>query len=146
MQLALTSRAKSSSLNSLVAKGADCVSHLKWDSFGLGFCGGFKERGWLEVGRGLAAVDCQDFGSGVSLGNVSASSLDENRLHSAECLIDPATLNSHFQLFGEVEWVRLKFGFKAIDEAFKNPTFAPGAFFEGWECRNERFGHLRSPP
>jgi len=137
MQLALTSRAESSSLNSLVAKGAKCVSHLKWDSFGLGLGGGFKERGWLEVGRSLAAVNCQDFGSRICLGNVSACSLDENRLHSAECLIDPSTFNSHFQLFGEVEWVRLKFCLKAIDEAFQNPTLAPGAFFEGWECGDE---------
>jgi len=132
-----------------VAKG---VSHLKWDSFGLGLGGGFKERGWLEVGRGLATVDCQDFCSLISLGNVSASSLDENRLHSAEGLIDPATLNSHFQFFSEVEWGRLKFGLKAINEAFENPTFAPGAFFEGWECRNQvsiwvLYGirHLTSP-
>ena len=137
MQLALTSRAESSRLNSLVAKGANCLSHLKWDSFGLGFCGGFKERGWLEVGRSLAAVDCQDFCSWVCLGNVSACSLDENRLHSAECLIDPATFNSHFQLFGKVEWGRLKFGLKAIDEAFENPTFAPGAELGNRQCGNE---------
>jgi len=132
-----------------VAKG---VSHLKWDSFGLGFCRGFKERGWLEVGRSLATMNCQDFCSLISLGNVSACSLDENRLHSAECLIDPSSLNSHFQLFGKVEWNRLKFGLKAIDEAFQNPTFAPGAFFEGWECGDEMgigvlYGirHLTSP-
>jgi len=117
-----------------VAKG---VIHLKWDSFGLGLGSGFKERGWLEVGRGLATVDCQNFGSLICLGNVSACSLDENRLHSAECLIDPSSLNSHFQLFGKVEWGRLKFGLKAINEAFENPTFAPGAELGNRQCGNK---------
>ena len=82
-------------------------------------------------------MDCQNLGSGVCFGNVGLGSLDEDWNHGAECLEDSPTLNSHFQLFTQVEWGRLKFGLKAIDEAFQNPAFAPCTFFQGWECGDE---------
>jgi len=134
---ALAAIAQPNSLNDFVAKGADCFSHLKWDSFGLGFGVDFKQWLWLEIGRCLATVDCQNFGSIIDIGDVPIGSLDQDWLHNAKCLEDAPTFNSHFQLFGKVEWVWLKSGLKAVNETFQNPAFASGAFFESGECRDE---------
>lgn len=136
----------------MVAKVAKGNCHLKWDSFGLGFGLNFEQWCWLEIGRGLATVNCQDFGSLICFGDVGFGSLDEDWVNGSESLIDPATFDSHFQLLPKVEWIRLKFGLKAIDETFQNPSFAPGAFFESRECGDEMgiwvlYGirHLTSP-
>jgi hypothetical protein len=82
-------------------------------------------------------MNCQNFGSKIRLGDMGIGSLDEDWIDSAKCLEYAPTFNPHFQLFSQVEWSRLKFGLKAINEAFQNPAFAPCTFFQGWECGDE---------
>ena len=76
---------------------------------------------------------------------MSIGSLDEDWIHSAECLEDSPTLNSHFQLFAQVEWGWLNSCPEAIDMAFIDPTFALCALGKGQWGIDEGLTHRPHP-
>ena len=117
----------------------------EWDSF-AGWDGGWvKEWGWLEDGWRLARMTRQNLRPRIGIVDVPECARLESWLGDANRLEDSATLKSHDNLLGKVEWVWLKVSSPPIDMTFIDPTFALGALGRGQFGIYEDFTHLRSP-